>query len=60
MPWYTKQGNKVGCAGDGAFLTAQFLRLTHSWHDLRQYEPHSFYDFTIETYFFIFPMAVFF
>lgn len=32
--------HKASCTSDEAFLTSQPVRLTYSWHDLKQHRPH--------------------
>lgn len=46
--------HKASCACDGALLTSQPARLTHSWHDLKQHGPHWLCDSAVEMCFFYF------
>lgn len=55
-PWTQSKEAKLS----EIFLTVQFVRLTNSWHDLRQYGLHWFYDRYLKHYSFILLMVMFF
>lgn len=58
-PWSTKQGSKVVYISKDIFLTVQFVRLRNSWHDLRHYGLHWFYNHYLKHYSFILLMVTF-